>query len=127
MPPDWVQACVEGAAAQRWLLYQIAFGSEKCMEKKQKTSRSRECTAGNALHIVYSLHSLLRLITPPVPLAQAQRQAHKYGDFEGSCVCQYISTDAGRRAQPSANTPAERNYRLWSLVNLPVSHLVSSL
>lgn len=99
MPPDWVQACAEGAAAQRWLLYQIAFGSEKCTEKKKKTSRSRECTAGNALHIVYSLHSLLRLITLPVPLARAQRQVHKHGDFEGSCVCQYISTDAGRRAQ----------------------------
>lgn len=27
----------------------------------------------------------------------------------------------------SAKTPAERNYRLRSLVNLPVSHLVSSL
>lgn len=80
MPPDWVQACVEGAAAQRWLLYQIAFGSEKCTKKKKKTSRSRERTAGNALHIVYSLHSL------PVPLARAQRQVHKHGDFEGSCL-----------------------------------------
>lgn len=115
-----------GAAAQRWLLYQIAFGSEKCTKKK-KTSRSREATAGNALHIVYSLHCLIRLITLPVLLARAQRQAHKHKEFEGLRVCRYNSVNASRRAQPSTKMPAECNYRLRLLVNLPVLTLVSSL
>lgn len=117
-----------GAAAQRWLLYQIAFGSEKCTrKKKKKTSRSREGTAGNALHIVYSLHSPIRLITLPVLLARAQRQAHKHGEFEGLRVYQCISINACRRAQPSTKMPAECNYRLQLLVNLPLLNLVSSL
>lgn len=59
MSPDWVQACAEGAAAQRWLLYQIAFGSEKCTEKKRKlpapvnAQREMRCTLFTAYTACY--------------------------------------------------------------------------
>lgn len=129
MPPDWVRVCVEGQRHSDGSCTKLPLGVRSALEKKkkEKTSRSRERTAGNALHIVYSLHSLIRLITLPVLLARAQRQAHKHGEFEGLRVCQYISMEAWRRAQPSTKLPAECNYRLRLLVNLPVLNLVRSL
>lgn len=120
---SWLSARVRwGAAAQRWLLYQIAFGSEKCARKKKRETfpllwtHSGKCVA----HCLQPLHSLIRLITLPVLLARAQRQAHKHGEFEGLRVCQYISMDVCRCARPSTKIPAECNYRLRLLVNLPV-------
>ena len=84
---------VEQQHSKMTLQYQIASGGEKWT----KLHTPMNTQQGDALYIVYSVHSLPCLIAPPpsLPFAfRSERQAHEHQDFQQPRVSQYASMDA---------------------------------